>query len=222
MPLPYINIHSHQQGQPGDWTIINLHQDWKQAIHEKQCSIGLHPWYLQADRWQSEWTEIQNLSTLPQVLALGECGLDRLCQIDWTLQITAFKTQLSWANEIRKPVIIHSVRAYEDILQLIRQLSVTIPCIFHGFNKNVHTARKIIEAGHYLSFGKAILQPSMAAVLSTIPDDRFFLETDDSQVSIRDIYHHAASARSIHLNSLILQQHTNFSTVFGRIPIPNK
>lgn len=148
------------------------------------------------------------------VLAIGECGLDRICNTDFKLQEKVFIEQIIWANEIAKPLIIHCVKAHHEVLLLLKEYNRTSPVIFHGFNNKIETANKILEHGHYLSFGKHILNPSIENVFSKISIERIFLETDDSDISIYAIYKQAAKIKNISTEQLSLQIKKNLESIF--------
>ena len=152
------------------------------------------------------------------VLAIGECGLDRVCGSDWAAQVDVFRQQIAIANEVNKPLIIHCVRAFEELVEELDKAKVKVPVIIHGYNRKREVATRLLEKGYYLSFGAAILNDSFPAVkvLQDIPAGRFFLETDDSDLSIKDIYKKAAEIRKTGEDALILQVAANFNTVFKR------
>jgi len=153
------------------------------------------------------------------VLAIGECGLDRICDTDFKLQEKVFVEQIIWANEIAKPIIIHCVRAQQETFSLLKEHNITSPVIFHGFNNKETIAHKIIEMGFYLSFGKHLLNPSMEKLFSAISLDSIFLETDDSDISIDVIYKQAAKIKNISTERLSLQIKKNLENVFKTITI---
>ena len=174
----------------------------------------MHPWYL-SDAIDID--KLQKAAIQPNILAIGECGLDKVCATDWNLQIRAFAQQIELANKIGKPIIIHCVRAWEEVMATLKQHKVSVPVIFHGFNKS-NIASRLIDNGYYLSFGKALLSNGSPAaeVISSIPANRYFLETDDSDISIADIYAAAATLRQTQPDDVILQLRHNFKTVFNR------
>ena len=153
---------------------------------------------------------------LPNVLAIGECGLDKVCQTDWALQIAVFRCQIKLANELNKPLIIHCVRAFDEFLKIIDENPPAVPVIVHGFNKKGGISERLLEKGMYLSFGAAILnkESPAAGVLKLIRADKFFLETDDADIPIGDIYRATAAIREISEEAVILQVQQNFATVF--------
>jgi TatD DNase family protein len=211
----YINIHSHHKAGSNQWVLQNLLNEFDQQPAAGLYSAGLHPWHLTLDTWQQQLADLKKASKSPNIIAIGECGLDKACSTNYALQQEVFVAQLLWANEINKPVIIHCVRAYDDILRLLQVNNNTVPIIFHGFNKQIVLAKKILEAGHYLSFGRALFQPAMAAVFLSVPPDQYFLETDDAAISIEEIYQAAITIKNISAEGLDLQLRKNVKKVFN-------
>jgi TatD DNase family protein len=215
---PYIDIHTHHTATSGsgDITVLSMYETFSKASSGTTCSMGLHPWYL--NEVDMQMSELTACAMLPDVVAIGECGLDRICDTPWALQMEAFKLQIALASQLRKPLIIHCVRAYEELLQTLREYPTDEPVIIHGFNKKEQVAELLLCAGYYLSFGAAILNHTnqAAKVLSTIPADRFFLETDDAEQPIADIYAAAAAIRGTNTEAIILQQQQNYTKVFNR------
>lgn len=209
--MQYINIHTHHQPQADELAIQNLYKDFEQTESKGFYSIGLHPWYITAD-WQNEFEQLKYYASHSHVKAIGECGLDKLADTDLELQQEVFVQQIQLANQINKPLLIHCVKAYDEVLLQLKQAQV--PAVFHGFNKSKELALQIIKAGHYLSFGKALLQPHMQEVLKNIPIEKFFLETDDASVSIEMLYKTAAAIFSIDEESLSLQLEKNAQHFF--------
>lgn len=148
------------------------------------------------------------------VIAIGECGLDRLSNTDFKLQEKIFIEQILWANEIAKTIIIHCVKAHQECLIILKEYNRTSPVIFHGFNNKLETANKILGQGHYLSFGRHIFNPVIESVFSKISLEKIFLETDDSDISIDDIYKQAAKIKNISTEQLSLQIKKNLDSIF--------
>ena len=158
---------------------------------------------------------LEQFSNNKNVLAIGECGLDKICTTGFLLQQHVFAAQIGLANKINKPLIIHCVKAYEEVVQQLQQNNNRVPVIFHGFNKNKILAQQLIHKGFYLSFGKALQQPAMQELIKILPADKIFLETDDAAVNIEMIYLLATQALQLDVNSLSLQIKKNAATVFG-------
>ena len=152
-------------------------------------------------------------------MAIGECGLDRICNTDFKLQEKVFTEQILWANEIAKPIIIHCVKAHHETLSLLKEFNRTSPVIFHGFNNKIETANKILNQGYYLSFGKHLLNPTTENVFSKISLEKIFLETDDSNIGIDAIYKQAAKIKNISTEQLSLQIKKNLDRIFKKSKI---
>lgn len=211
----FINIHSHLPAGPHEWAVQNLYRHFEQVAVPGNYSIGLHPWYLNEKTVISDLAELKKWSVHPTVLGIGECGLDRVCGTDFHLQKDIFLKQVQWANELQNPLIIHCVKAHEDVLQLLSKNHSKVPVIFHGYNKNKELALKIISNGYYVSFGKDLQHERLREVMAALPAEKIFLETDDSETGIEKIYSLAADALQITGDSLSLQLQKNAAAVFG-------
>jgi TatD DNase family protein len=114
-----------------------------------------------------------------------------------------------------KPVIIHCVAAFDELIEITNKLQITVPVIIHGFSKNSQVATQLLKQGFYISFGKYLFQmPNLATVLKQMPNDRFFLETDTAQQSIEEVYQLAANCKGLSINALQEIITTNFESVF--------
>lgn len=212
----FIDIHTHRESTIASLSIINRHTGFA-AVHDGvPCSAGIHPWYIEHEKLNAQLEELAEYAGTSNVLAIGECGLDKLTDTDWDMQVRAFEAQVQLANKLKKPLIIHCVKAYEEVLAVLRQQQVTVPVIFHGFNKNTQLAERLVDAGYYLSFGAALFKEdsNAAKAIIAIPHDRFFLETDDAPVEIDEMYTAAASLQKTGEDALILQVQNNFRRVF--------
>ncbi|MFT3908187.1 MAG: TatD family hydrolase [Ferruginibacter sp.] len=212
----YINIHSHQPPATNEWVIQNLYKAFERSLLPGSYSVGLHPWYIHPTKWENDFNALKKIAEEHTVLAIGECGLDKICNTDFMLQEEVFIAQLLFANEINKPLIIHCVRAYEEVLLLLTKHKNKVPVIFHGFNKNRILAEKIINQGYYLSFGKALFEANIKQVFAALPADKIFLETDDADTTIKMIYTEATSIKNISEETLSLQLIKNVQTVFNK------
>ncbi len=213
--LLYINIHTHFPPVNGVWALQNLNTPVSPEPLPGLYSMGIHPWYADPLHWEEQLLSLQECSVHPRVLAIGECGLDKVCTTPFPLQKQVFLAQVEWANTIGKPLVIHCVRAWAEILMLLENTGNQVPVLFHGFNKNAQLAREISGKGYYISLGKALHRPGIQEAARVIPPERLFLETDDAVISIGEIYNMAARALSIEHNSLVLQIQKNAEAVFG-------
>ncbi len=210
----YLNLHSHSPAKNGETVIQSLSGHYETAGGKGLFSLGIHPWYI-ADPPLVQWESLQRWAGLPQVVAIGECGLDKVCTTPFSLQEMVFRDQIRLAATLKKPLIIHCVRAWEEVFSLLQSAHPGVPVVFHGYAKNAELALRIINKGYYISFGKALSTAALQETLRNIPPDRFFLETDDSMLEIATVYQWAAEALAIDGNSLSLQLQNNARTVFG-------
>ncbi len=209
----FIDIHTHSPSRKGEWVIQNVYKDFDR-LPSSFFSAGLHPWFIQKETWKQELNTLRSISTDAKMIALGECGLDRVCNTDYEFQQTVFIAQIQLANQINKPLILHCVRAYEDVMHLLEKEQNSVPVIFHGFNKGLALAQKLISKNYYLSFGKAVERPHVQDIFAALPLQHIFLETDDAEISIETIYKTAAAAHGISEEELSLQLQQNTAQVF--------
>ena len=210
----FVNIHTHHQADTGQFFIENLYKDFEKVLSPGFYSAGLHPWYINTD-WKTAFREIEKYAGEKNLIAIGECGLDRITQTSFALQQEVLRAHISLANDIGKPLIIHCVKAYDEVIIELKKQPNKVPVLFHGFNKKAAYLQKILNHGYYASFGEALLDERNAAVFKTVPKERFFLETDDAATDIRDIYAAAAAAKDISAEALSLQLQKNLQTVFN-------
>jgi len=213
--MEFFNFHTHQfTNQPDILELVNQYpQEFNAAI--PFYSVGIHPWYIVEDRIDADLKIIEEKLQTNNCLAIGECGLDKRIEISLEQQIIVFKKQLALAEKYKKPVVIHCVAAFQEITAIKKEMKISVPMIMHGFSKNAQVANQLIKDGFYLSFGKYLLRnPELKTVFEQIPNDRFFLETDTVEESIKQVYNLAAEYKNIRINELQDIISVNFKTVF--------
>jgi TatD DNase family protein len=211
----FIDIHTHKRISSEYFSVLNLYKNFEFSEGKQRFSAGLHPWYLDASTLAEQTDSLRQFVSDPRVLFVGECGLDKLSDTDFGLQLRAFGLQVDLANELHKPLIIHCVRAHNEVLKLLKDKNNKVPVVFHGYNKNREIADTILRQGHYLSFGADLVKEHVAAVFQSIPVDRIFLESDDHEMSIPDLYCRAAGLSNISIQQLEEQITTNLCTILG-------
>lgn len=185
----FIDIHTHRRQPADDTSIYNL------SPGEEPCegffSAGVHPW--QADQFSpaSAIAQLEDLQKYPQFVAVGEIGIDRACTVPLPPQIALFETQLQWASQHAKPVTIHCVRAYSDVLQVLKRNRHLPALLFHAYIANEQTTIQLSQYDAYFSLGCREL--SRKGDLRHIPLDKLFLETDEQSVDIHEVYELASS-----------------------------
>jgi len=218
--MKFINLHTHHFTDRHDiFEVVNQYpHEFDVAI--PHYSIGIHPWYIVEDRLSEDLAILESKLEFENCLAVGECGLDKRIEIPLTLQTQVFEKQLLLAEQYKKPVILHCVAAFQEVIEIKNALKITVPMIVHGFSKNQETAKQLLDNGFYVSFGKYLLRnPELESVFKSVPNDRFFLETDTVEESIRDVYKLAAQYKNIEIEILKDTLHENFNRVFPNHPI---
>lgn len=212
----YVNIHSHRLDTDADICIYNCNNQQEVITYTPYCSFGLHPWDVLSTTQTDEFCEIlQAVLQNKQIVCVGECGLDRSVNVDFTLQIDACRRQLLLAQQFQVPVIIHCVRAYSDIISLYKQLRLTIPLIFHKFSGNSQIVNQLLQYPMYMSVGGELLTQRDTSYFNYIPLERLFLETDAGALSIRNVYQRISELRQVEIDVIVRQVCNNYRTVLG-------
>lgn len=213
-----INIHTHHLSNPTK-NILEIYNQypWDFIDNKALYSIGIHPIFIYQSNIPEDLLTIKNHLLKENCVAIGEIGLDKITPINFNLQIEVFKSQLQIAEENQIPVIIHCVRAYQEVLQIRKQMQLTIPFIFHGFNKNQQLAQQIISNNCILSFGKNLINnPNLQTIFANLSAENFFLENDDSQIPIEEIYAKAAEIRNTCIENIEMIILDNFNRIFNK------
>ena len=192
----FFNFHHHNPQIP--YGIYNSTPEEK--IPEHYFSVGIHPQNIN-EQWENDLENLKMISQNPKCLAIGECGLDALVNIDENLQKKVFEAQILWANQIQKPIIIHCVKRFQELIPF--QKIAKVPMIIHGFNKKKAIADEMLKHGFYLSFGKSVLHNlSLQTTLKEIPLEKIFIETDDADFDIAELYQKVAEIKEISVEKL--------------------
>lgn len=212
----FIDFHTHTAwNYPNIYPIRSLVKPGEAETYAQQSNpvtIGIHPWFVNESSLESELLQLKESALSEQVLMIGECGIDLKCKTTYTLQEKAFLMQCEIANQVKKPLVIHCVKAYQQLAGYLRQLSPGIPWIFHGFNHNESVARELANYGAYFSIGADLFRENskIRSSISKMPLDRLFFETDEWQQPVWKIYKEASGLLGLDEKSLIRQIHTNF------------
>ncbi len=182
------DAHTHHTGR--SHALLSLAPSEALAGCNTPYSISLHPWHLNEGNplalFQQAIEQKRNDSLF---LAIGECGLDNQCQTPLAKQLDAFRMSLHMAHRFNKPVIIHCVGCWNEVIREVTdQFGKPTPsgaafqptCLIHGFRKGPQLAQQLLKAGFCLSLGEKF-NPEVARL---IPEDRLFIETDESQEDI--------------------------------------
>lgn len=212
MKLP-VDIHTHYLPQVSGEAIVNRYPGTFVPEEGEWYSVGIHPWRVRAAVTPDVRHEMEALLSLvghPQVLAIGEAGLDKLADAPVSVQMEVFEYQARLSMEAGKPLVIHLVKAVDGLLKLKQQIQPANPWIIHGFRGKSALAKEYLRHGFYLSFGEKYQEEA----LRVVPSDRLFLETDESKVPVTELYRHAAEVRGISLGEFTEAIRENINKVF--------
>lgn len=213
--MKYFNLHTHKFTNSSDILELVNQYPWEFDATIPNYSIGIHPWYIDENRLENDLKTIEEKLQLSECLALGECGLDKRIEIPLALQIEVFEKQIELAEKYQKPLVLHLVAAFDELIAIKKRLKIKVPIVIHGFSKNEQVAKQLIDNGFYLSFGKYLLRnPDLETVFKSVPNDRFFLETDTIEETLDEVYILAAKYKNIKIEDLIEILNVNFNTVF--------
>lgn len=196
--MDFLNIHTHHQLREGEATVP---------------SFGLHPWHL-ADDWRSQLAQIEEKLAATSSL-VGECGLDHLCTTPYARQLEAFEAQVALSERYGRPLILHCVRAVDDVLRFKGGTKQT--WVFHGFRGKPQQMQQLLAHGISVSFGFRHNEESV----SLCPADRFFLETDDAPQPIVPLYEAVARRRNISVEELLRKQWENLRSLMCALSRPD-
>ena len=219
MEIPFINIHTHwTSNNENNLCIVNL--DLNQPCPEQgYYSYGIHPWALDNADFQMEkiFSLLEEKLQSPNVLALGEAGLDKMHKDGFEQQIVVFERQIKLSETLQKPMILHDVKSHNEILALRKKHKAKQPWILHGFNGTEQDIRQLTGQGLYLSVGESLLhsERKIAKSLKSIPLDLLFLETDMAEIGIETVYETAAKILDIDIAVLQRRIFANFARLFG-------
>jgi TatD DNase family protein len=217
-----IDIHRHvvDKGTTGK-VIRNLfHDQTKEIVPGGYYSVGLHPWHVADETIDLAIESVSKIADNAHVIAIGEAGLDKAIRAPLVIQKQAFEAQIHISTQANKPMIIHCVRAYQELLEYRIQYRPPKSWIIHWFNAGQQVGEQLIREGFYLSFGHMLFneKSKVFKAFRSFPPDKIFFETDDTGYTIDEIYERASELLSIHMPDLETQIELNFYNCFGFRP----
>ena len=161
MDSPFINIHTHTL-KSGDNLIQIVNLELETPCPEQgYYSYGIHPWALDKADFQVDeaLNKLKENLQQPQVIALGEAGLDKMHKASFEQQNKLFERQIDLSEALQKPMILHDVRSHNEIIALRKKHKAKQPWIVHGFSGTEQDVKQLIGQGIYLSVGESLLHP---------------------------------------------------------------
>ncbi|MBD5357930.1 MAG: hypothetical protein HDR88_13130 [Bacteroides sp.] len=199
-----LDIHTHH-AVPQPEGIVCVSPEVFSPVDNQLYSVGIHPWHI-ADATDEIWEKLEIALENPQVVALGECGIDIPKGGPLFRQMQVFKRHIDLSEKIGKPLIIHSVKGQEIIIGLKKEFNPVQPWLIHGFRGKPTIAKMYLDAGIYLSFGELFNPDS----LKSLPSEFIFAETDESTLTIEEIIARMSMARDTDMTETIATNTTRF------------
>jgi TatD DNase family protein len=221
-PGDFIDIHTHHaMTAEGVFAVETLmaHENLQpEYFAGRLFTAGIHPWYLDNNNHDQMIEFIRHISGHKNLIAIGEAGFDKLKGPSMELQRSTFEEQVEIAIDSEKPLVIHCVRAWEELLLSHKNLKPATPWLVHGFRGKKELASQLLSRGMFISLWfDFVLRPESADLLRFLPRNRIFLETDGADVDIREIYRKVSVDLAIPVDELKKVILNNFNLLFNRL-----
>lgn len=214
----YLDFHTHSMrhaDREDVIEIVSLHLG-KDKKGRKYFTVGLHPWWTEQPVTPGPRAELEKLLSDPHCLAMGEMGLDKLKGPAMEMQMDILRSQLEIADELKKPVVIHCVRATDQLIRLKKEFPDIQKWCIHGYGRHATLAKQLIDQGFYLSLMPGLPPAKYAQLFAALPHNRLFLETDSMPgVGIIEVYSQMAEITGLQMNKLREQMNNNAREFFG-------
>jgi TatD DNase family protein len=221
--MEFYDVHTHQilleeNDDPYHSCIFDVYPlefEVAKDSHQRHAfSCGIHPWYSEGS--ETQMTYLTEIAPNPRIVAIGETGIDRLKGPSFDVQIPLFKQHIELAEKLCKPLVIHCVKAWEELIHVYRELKPSQPSIIHGYRGRPELTKRLINEGFLFSIGDHLNVDS----LPLIPMDRLFCETDEGDMLIRDVYLQASQVLNMELEEFAEVITANVRRVFPDVQPP--
>lgn len=177
-----IDFHTHDLTASNAVISLDVHAVDKFVAEHPDCPIsaGIHPW---SSGCEIDFEILERVVSLPQVVAIGETGLDKLRGAGMARQIDLFRYHVRLSESLRKPLVIHCVKAWDILVRLKREVKPVCHWGIHGFRGNDVLACQLIKEGFFISLGEYFNN----AVPAVLPPEMLLAETDESLLSIDEV-----------------------------------
>ena len=213
--MKFINIHTHNF-TANNFSVINLFpEDVDNIVPEKFYSIGIHPWNVTKINIPEQLQSVSETGKSKNIIAVGEIGLDKL-HPEFNLQKAVFLKQINIAKTLNKPIIVHCVKAFSELLEILKREDLKIPVIIHRYSGNITGAEQLLKFSCYLSFGHELFnsRSKVPKVFKKIPLENIFFETDDAEITIEEVYKKAAEIKTVSVTEISEKIISNFKKCF--------
>lgn len=196
--MKILDIHTHGEAPRPEAVICVSPSELPAVGGEQMYSVGIHPWNL-SEAGEGVWEALIDAAGRPDVVAIGETGIDLTRGLPLFRQLQAFKRHIDLSEAVGKPLVIHDVKAHDIIVGLRKELQPRQAWVIHGFRGKPTVAQMLLRAGCMISFGEK-LNPEALVV---VPEDMLLAETDESPLPIRQIIEALSESRGADLTEII-------------------
>lgn len=216
-PIPFINIHSHPFHKEKDTIVVqNIYpgDGFAEFTGRNFYSVGLHPWYISTPEENNNALQIlEEALEFDHVIFVGEAGLDKLANTDFKEQQRVFEAQAYIAEEFQCPLVIHCVKAFNEVVELHKKMNPAMPWIMHAYNGSLEITKQLANSNIFFSFGENLYKTNSKAVKSFcyLPLGKIFFETDEFNGKVDEIYQQGANLKGISIDVLKKETWYNFN-----------
>lgn len=170
------DLHTHHHPATPGTAIVQLTPDAFSPLPGHLYSVGLHPWDIRDD-WRTQMAKLLVMALHPQVVMIGEAGLDKINgNAPMEVQTAVFSEHIRLSELLRKPLIIHCVKAIDELIAIRKELKPTLPWVIHGYRGGMEQWQQLTRAGLHVSIGKHY----DTALIGQLTPHHLLLESDDT------------------------------------------
>lgn len=226
----------------GHMLCVSINMENFKAVHDTarnfdfvSASVGVHP--NETDGHDPDVDELVKLADDPQIVAIGETGLDYFrSEGDLTWQQDRFRRHIAASRETAKPLIIHMRDATDDTLRILKEEKADeVGGVMHCFVEDWETAQKALDLNFYISFSGIVTFKNAAElqdVAKRIPEDKMLVETDSPYLApvpyrgksnqpayVVQVAEKIAELRDMPVDDVAKVTTSNYQQLFGKIPM---
>ena len=207
-----IDCHTHDAS--ANDAIINLDRFSDAVNLSLFYSAGIHPWNAE-NATESLFSRLEQLLQLVNVVAVGECGIDKAIATPIDVQQSVMMRQVELSEKYEKTLIVHCVRAWQEIIDLHKSIKPSQKWIIHGFRAKPTVLEALLKEDLFIAYGPLFNAQSLV----NTPLNRLLIETDESHRSIDEVSQSVSDTLGISASKLIMSVSTNICQCF-KFPQP--